>query len=124
MTADIIQIPPRRLKGPQPKRRLDDIRVVPFEHQPPAVTMPGEPWHLNAFRMKQVIVIREGADGAGHRWDDQHQRTVADFVTVRDAALAVQSRAIVELIDRAIRTCPNADEFAATVCEIMKRYGR
>lgn len=110
---DLIKFPPNRPRGPQPKQRLDDIRVVPFEHQPPAVTLPGEPWHLNAYHMTQVVVIR-----------DERQHIVGHFETVRDAASAVQARAIVELIDRARRVCVSEIDFAAEVLAIMGRYGR
>ena len=110
---DLIAFPPNRPRGPQPKRRLDDIRMVPFEHQPPAVTKPGEPWRLNAYHMTQVIVIR-----------DDRQIPVGLFSTVRDAASAVQSRAIVELIDGARRDGVTGQALGDYVEFVMGRYGR
>lgn len=110
---DLIKFPPNRPRGPQPKRRLDDIRVVPFEHQPPAVTLPGEPWHLNAYHMTQVVVIR-----------DERQHIVGHFETVRDAASAVQARAIVELLARARRDGVTGHALGEYVEYVMGRYGR
>lgn len=107
---DLIAFPPNRPRGPQPKRRLDDIRMVPFENQPPAITHPGEPWRMNAYHMAQLIVIRDG-----------RQVIVGEFNTVRDAAAAVQSRAIVELLARAKEEGRLTFEY---VIEVMERYGR
>jgi hypothetical protein len=107
---DLIAFPPNRPRGPQPKHRLDDIRMVPFENQPPAITLPGEPWRLNAYHMSQLIVIRDG-----------RQVIVGEMQTVRDAAAAVQSRAIVELLARAKSGGFLTPEY---VTQVMERYGR
>lgn len=51
--------------------------------------MSNETWHLNAFNMCEVIVIRDGADARGHRYiDGRHQVRVAlheDMRSARDA---------------------------------------
>lgn len=107
---DLIAFPPNRPRGPQPKQRLSDIRMVPFENQPPAITQPGEPWRLNVYHMSQLIVIRDGK-----------QVIVGEMQTVRDAAAAVQSRAIVELLARAKEAGTLTLEH---VHDIMERYGR
>lgn len=110
MTADIIAIPPRRPRG-RPGKRLDDMRVVPFPQQPAALTQPGEAWHLNGFNMSQVIIIRDGS----------HQLAVAEFKTVRDAAAAVQCKAIV---DKIIDARDGTEEFGEAVHRILQEYGR
>lgn len=50
-----------------------------------------ETWHLNAFNMCEVIVIREGADARGHRYiDGRHQVRVHLYENVQAAANAVR----------------------------------
>ena len=50
-----------------------------------------ETWHLNAFNMCEVIVIRDGADDRGHRYiDGRHQVRVALYDDMRAAADAVR----------------------------------
>ena len=110
---DLIAFPPNRPRGPQPRKRLDDIRMVPFENQLPAVTLPGEPWRLNAYHMSQLIVIRDG-----------RRVIVGEMQTVRDAAAAVQFRAIVELICTAKDNGAHGKALADYVVHILERYGR
>lgn len=127
MTADIIAIPVHNPRGRQVKKRLDDMRQVPYVDQPPAVTRPGETWHLNGFNMSQVIIIRDGPDDKGRSYTDgRHQVTVGDFATVRDAAAAVQCKAIVDKIIAERDTWLNADHdaFAIAVNDILMEYER
>ena len=50
-----------------------------------------ETWHLNAFNMCEVIVIREGADARGHRYiNGRHQVRVHLYENVQAAANAVR----------------------------------
>lgn len=85
-------------------------RVVLLDGQPPAVTMPGEPWHLNAYDLRQIVVHR-GAERV----------PVGEFKTARDAIAAAQSRAIVELLSRAKTSKCLTLEY---VTEVMERFGR
>ena len=129
MTADIIAIPVSRYHKHAPTRTrkcLTDMRNVPLAYQPQALTLPGERWHVNAYDMTQVIVIRDGPDPAGQIYDnDRHQRIVGRFVTARDAMAAAQSRAIVEDIIHA-RDGVGADyaELGHVIHTILQEYGR
>ena len=50
-----------------------------------------ETWHLNAFNMCEVIVIRDGPDAQGRRYlDGRHQIRVALFERIEDAKEAVE----------------------------------
>lgn len=50
-----------------------------------------ETWHLNAFNMCEVIVIREGAAARGYRYiDGRHQVRVHLYEDMRAAADAVR----------------------------------
>ena len=129
MTADIIAIPVSRYHKHAPTRTrkcLTDMRNVPLAYQPQALTLPGERWHVNAYDMTQVIVIRDGPDPAGQIYDnDRHQRIVGRFVTARDAMAAAQSRAIAEDILDAARAAGSDDaELGRKVREILEAYGR
>lgn len=65
-----------------------------------------ETWHLNAFNMCEVIVIREGADARGHRYiDGRHQVRVHLYENVQAAANAVRqhNRAMTAVSDEAGR---------------------
>lgn len=128
MTADIIAIPVDRYRKTHPKRRnsTSDLRNVPLAYQPQAITLPGEKWHVNAYDLRQLIVLRDGPEPHGQIVDpDQHQRIVARFVTARDAMAAAQSRMIAEEIIEA-RDGIGADDatLGARVREILKEYGR
>lgn len=129
MTADIIAIPVSRYHKHAPTRTrkcLTDMRNVPLAYQPQALTLPGERWHVNAYDMTQVIVIRDGPDPAGQIYDnDRHQRIVGRFVTARDAMAAAQSWAITEDILDAARAAGSDDaELGREVREILEAYGR
>ena len=129
MTADIIAIPVSRYRKPSPTRTrkcLTDMRNVPLAYQPQALTLPGERWHVNAYDMTQIIVIRDGPDPAGQIFDnDRHQRIVGRFVTARDAMAAAQSRAIAEDVIQACGMAGADDaELGRKVREILQEYGR
>lgn len=50
-----------------------------------------EVWHLNAFNMCEVIVIRDGADARGHGYiDGRHQVRVKLYEDMRSAHDAVR----------------------------------
>ena len=128
MTADIIAIPVERYRKGHPKRRqsLTDMRNVPLAYQPQAITYPGERWQVNAYDLRQVIVIRDGPEPHGQIADpDRHQRIVGRFVTARDAMAAAQSRAIAEDVIRACGMAGADDaEIGRKVREILQEYGR
>lgn len=128
MTADIIAIPVERYRKGHPKRRhsLTDLRNVPLAYQPQAITYPGERWQVNAYDLRQVIVIRDGPEPHGQIVDpERHQRIVGRFVTARDALAAAQSRAITEDILDAARAAGSDDaELGRVVREILEAYGR
>lgn len=117
MTADVIAIPVLRQRNrnngsTHGRRHLNDIRELPLKYQPQPITQPGEKWHVNAYNLTQLIVLR----------DEDEQRTVAEFRTARDAIAAAQCRAMVE----DILALPRDDEadLGRAVLEILKEYGR
>ena len=128
MTADIIAIPVERYRKGHPKRRqsLTDLRNVPLAYQPQALTLPGERWQVNAYDLRQVIVIRDGPEPHGQIVDpERHQRIVGRFVTARDALAAAQSRAITEEVIEASAAMPDDDAaLGRVVRRILAEYGR
>lgn len=89
-------------------------------HQPPAITKPGELWHVANYRPTSVIICRDDTDGYPLAY------TVAEFKTVRDAACAVQAHNMVEEIvglwnrKREMRAGVLLDETA----RVLEKYGR
>ena len=119
MTADIISIPVRHHGQTLGVKKLSDIRRVPFKHQPAAVTQPSDAWTLNAYDMLRVIIIRDG-----------EQRTIGQFATVRDAAIAVQARGVLEIVRKArddwmasYPDAPDDAEFCKTIFKALEDYG-
>ena len=86
-----------------------------------------ETWHLNAFNMCEVIVIREGADARGHRYiDGRHQVRVHLYENVQAAANAVrQHNAALSAVAETRRTdggeCLSRDGFADPISSVEER---
>jgi hypothetical protein len=106
--------------------------------QPPAITRPGEMWHLNGYNLSQVMVHRPGVNPVtGDHYRNasgqlNHTISVADFKTVRDAAAAVQARNAWEEVCAAAsdleysgRLKEDAENyFYADVINVLRKYGR
>lgn len=97
----------------------------PDTRHPPAVTVPGERWHLNGFILTSVIIVRDGPDANGRNYiDGRHQVTVGSFHTVRDAAAAVQGFNGFNLVAELYEDCRSAADFYDKVGDLLTSYGR
>jgi hypothetical protein len=106
--------------------------------QPPAITRPGEMWHLNGYNLSQVMVHRRGVNPeTGDHYKNasgqiNHTISVADFKTVRDAAAAVQARNawedVCEAHNMLVKTgAPEGlfnEAFTRCVQVVLAKYGR
>lgn len=122
----IIELSERTAKGR--KYATDKTRAAmwsPDARQPPAITKPGERWHLNGFNLSTIIVVRDGPDDNGQTYvDGRHQYTIARFDTVRDAAAAVQAFNCFGIIADMWNDDLSPRDFHDRVGELLAVYGR
>lgn len=105
--------------------------TMTLDRQPPAITVPGELWHLNGYALNYVIVDRPGVGPDGNHYrrsngEFHHTLKVGEFATVRDAACAVQAHNAWSEICALDWENYTADSSGMLddVREILARYGR
>lgn len=93
--------------------------IAPFMERksmtlPPAITRPGEMWSVGGPHLTQVVVSRP------------NEVQIAEFLTVRDAACAVQAHNMIEELVALYRNWPDPDDmaFPAPIEAILAKYGR
>lgn len=121
MRDDIALLPSARKRakgvGPRDVRRIGDP-TSPTGHTPPALTQPGEPWHLNGYNLTQVIVVRE------REGDDPYHVLIGSFTTARDAVCAMHGHNALSLIIDAYGIARTPEDFYDRVIEILRIFGR